>query len=103
VVGGVREAGKIMAAMKTLLEADRCLPKRHALFRDSIETLGGCERGCTKRMHGGGWQLVVFLVQRDCHISARCKCTRFDYWRRHLLFIAEIVMVLYSGHPVWGQ
>jgi len=65
VVGGVREAGKIMTAMKTLLEADRCLPKLRALFRDSIETLGGCERGCTKRMHGGGWQLVEFLVQSE--------------------------------------
>ena len=69
-VGGVREAGMIMAAVKTLLEADRCLPKLHALFRDRIETPGGCYRGCTKRMHGGGWQLMVFLVHSDFHISA---------------------------------
>jgi hypothetical protein len=53
VVGGVREAGKIMAAVKTLLTAVRCLPTLHALFRDRIEMLGGCYRGCTKRMHGG--------------------------------------------------
>jgi hypothetical protein len=69
VVAGVREAGKIMAAVKTLLEADRCLPKLYALFRDRIETLG-CYRGCTKRMHGGGYHLMVFLVQSDFHISA---------------------------------
>jgi len=69
VVGGVREASKIMAAMKTLFEADRCLPKLHALFRDSVETLGSCYRGCTKRTHGGVWQLVVFLVQSDFHMS----------------------------------
>ena len=37
VVGGVRKAGEIMAAVKTLLEADRCLPQLYALFRDLVE------------------------------------------------------------------
>jgi hypothetical protein len=102
VVGGVRQAGKIMAAMKTLLEADRCLPKLHALFRDSVETLGSCSgavQSVRTKVVGSWWCSWCRATFTFLHF----KCTRFDYWRRHVLFFAEIIMVLYSGHPVWRQ
>ena len=63
VLGGVQEAGKIMAAVKTLLEADRCLPKLHALFRDRTETPGGCWKGCTKCMYRAGWRHLACARQ----------------------------------------